>query len=168
MALVAGWPLMAAAQRELPELPGWQQRSQARLRFLGLSVYEVALWSPEPVTAANWTQQPLALALTYSRSLKGELIAERSLKEMRRQGEIAEGKATRWLAAMTALFPDVREGDRLTGRHDPQSGARFWFQGQARSAPVELDTEFSRLFFGIWLHPQSSEPALRTQLLGLK
>jgi hypothetical protein len=168
LALALGWPLMASARSELPELPGWQPRSQARMRFLGLSVYEVALWSPEAVTATSWAQQPLALALTYARSLKGELIAERSLKEMRRQGEIAEAKAERWLAAMKTLFPDVRDGDRLTGRHDPQQGASFWFQGQPRRAAIELDAEFSRLFFGIWLHPQTSEPALRAQLLGLK
>jgi hypothetical protein len=29
------------------------------------------------------------------------------------------------------------------------------------------DAEFSRLFFGIWLSPQTSEPGLRQQLIAM-
>jgi hypothetical protein len=29
------------------------------------------------------------------------------------------------------------------------------------------DAEYARLFFGIWLAPQTSAPAMRTALLGL-
>jgi hypothetical protein len=145
------------------ELAGMQARGQGRLRFLGLRVYDIKLWSPEPI-GPDWTRHTLALELTYARSLKGPLIAERSLKEMRRQGEIAEPKAKAWLAAMTAAFPDVAENDRLVGRYAPGEPARFWFNGQPR--PAQLDAEGSRWFFGIWLSPQTSELALREQLLG--
>lgn len=152
-------------QAALPELPGWSQRSRGRLRFLGVKVYEIALWSPQPVGAAGWAEQPLALALSYARPLKGQAIAERSLAEMRRQGEIDTATAERWLNAMRAAFPDVKKGDRLTGRHDPQQGAQFWLNGQPR--PGVAEPEFSRRFFGIWLSPQTSEPGLRGKLLGL-
>lgn len=153
----------AHAQAALPELPAdWSARGKARMRFFGLSVYDIQLWAPARVT--DWAAQPHALALTYARSLKGRLIAERSLEEMRRQGPIDEGSATRWLQAMSEAFPDVKEGDRLTGRHDPQQGARFWFNGQPR--PGVADPLFSRRFFGIWLSAQTSEPSLREQLLG--
>jgi hypothetical protein len=156
-------PALARAQSPgLPELPpDWTARGQARMRFLGLRIYDVQLWAAEPLR--NWAEQPHALALTYARSLKGRLIAERSLDEMRRQGPIDEATGARWLQAMTAAFPDVKEGDRLTGRHDPDQGARFWFNGQPR--PGVADPVFSRLFFGIWLSPKTSEPALREQLL---
>lgn len=163
IALACAAPWCVRAQAALPELPGWVQRGQGRMRFLGLSVYDIALWSPTPLAAADWAQQPLALALTYARSLKGKLIAERSLQEMRRQTEIDAERAARWLQAMQACFPDVADGDRLTGRHDPQTGARFWFRGRLHGEIA--DPEFSRLFFGIWLSAQTSEPGLRTQLL---
>jgi glycine/D-amino acid oxidase-like deaminating enzyme len=86
------------------------------------------------------------------------------LQELRQVIDITEEEATRWLSAMRALFPDVKEGDRLTGIHLPGMGARFAFNGQ----PVGdvRDPEFARLFFGIWLAAQSSEPALRDALLG--
>ena len=65
---------------------------------------------------------------------------------------------------MEAAFPDVKDGDRLTGRYEPGSGAQFFFNGQPRQR-ID-DAQFARLFFGIWLSPQTSEPALREQLLG--
>ena len=167
LALLAA-PLIGVApargQEALPELPaGWAARGQARMRFLGLKIYDIQLWAPARVT--DWSGQAHALALTYARSLKGRLIAERSLEEMRRQGPLDEASAARWLQAMSEAFPDVNEGDRLTGRHDPQQGASFWFNGQPR--PGLADPVFSRRFFGIWLSPQTSEPRLREQLLGL-
>ena len=65
---------------------------------------------------------------------------------------------------MTRLFPDVRAGDRITGVHRPGTGARFFVNGRLQG---ELpDADFARLFFGIWLSPRTSEPALREALLG--
>lgn len=168
-ALLAGLlaaPALLSAAPALPELPpGWSERSRGRMRFLGMRIYEISLWSPEPVAAERWATQPLALSLRYARSLKGRLIAERSLEEKRRQGEISAAQAERWLAAMTAAFPDVGDGDRLTGLHEPGQGASFWFNGASRGRVA--DPLFSERFFGIWLSPQTSEPGLRGKLLGL-
>ena len=107
---------------------------------------------------------PLALELLYARSLEGIKIAERSLAEMQRQGEIEAAKAARWLGAMKQVFPDVQPGDRITGLHLPGLGARFFVNGQLKGDV--RDAEFARLFFGIWLSSRTSEPALRDALLG--
>ena len=107
---------------------------------------------------------PLALELEYARKLDGAEIAKRSLVEMRRQAEPAAEVAQRWLVDMTRLFPDVQEGDRITGVNLPGQGARFFHNGTLRGEV--RDTEFARLFFGIWLSPGTSEPALRQSLLG--
>ena len=146
-------------------LPDAALHGQARLRFFGLHVYDARLWSPQPVLPDDWPRRAFALELEYARSLPGRRIAERSIDEMRRQQPIADAVAQRWLAAMTELFPDVGAGDRLTGVHLPTEGARFYFNGRSRG---ELrDPAFARLFFGIWLAPQTSEPTLRAQLLGM-
>jgi hypothetical protein len=58
----------------------------------------------------------------------------------------------------------VRKGDRILGAHRPGVGASFWVNGQA-SGDIR-DAEFSRLFFGIWLSPKTSEPSMRAALLG--
>jgi Chalcone isomerase-like len=145
------------------ELNGLTKRGQARFRFFGLHVYDIRLWSAAPVTAANWQEQPLALEIEYARSLDGAEIAKRSLKEMRRQATVTDAQAQAWLAQMQAAFPDVKAGDRITGTHEPGVAAQFFVNGQP-SARV-ADAQFARLFFGIWLSPQTSEPALREQLL---
>ncbi|MCX2863963.1 chalcone isomerase family protein [Paucibacter sp. PLA-PC-4] len=160
LALIA---LPLAAQAQPAELPGWKLQGQGQMRFFGLLVYDIRLWATSRPGPQWWTA-PLALELEYARSLKGAEIAKRSLLEMRRQQAIDEATAKRWLVEMEAAFPDVKAGDRISGRHEPEVGADFFVNG-ALSRRI-ADPQFSRLFFGIWLAPQTSEPALRTRLLG--
>ncbi len=155
-------PLMAVAASP-PELGELRPQGRGQLRWWGLLIYHIRLWARETVDAQNWAQQSLALELEYVRSLSGREIAKRSLAEMRRQAEIAETKAATWLAEMEAAFPDVQAGDRISGLYEPGRAVQFFVNGRPQRRIA--DAEFSRLFFGIWLAPQSSEPALRRQLL---
>lgn len=137
---------------------------QGRLRFLGLAVYDAHLWSPARPGPEDWAQQPFALELVYARDLKGLSVAERSLVEMRRQGPLGEDQAERWLATMRETFPDLRSGDRLSGVHRPGEPAQFHHNGELRAQWA--DAALVRRFFGIWLAPQTSQPALREALFG--
>jgi hypothetical protein len=66
------------------ELPGARLQGRARLRFLGLRVYDARLWAPAAGRQRDWAAAaPLALEIEYARSLDGGQIAERSLVEMR-------------------------------------------------------------------------------------
>lgn len=150
----------------LAALPQARSPGHGRLRFLGLRVYDARLWlgAQDTVAAPDWATQPMALEIRYLRGLKGEQIADRSLDEMRRQGEIDADTSRRWLAQMKTLFPNVMDGDRLTGINLPGLGARFYLNGQTRGEVP--DVEFARRFFGIWLSPRSSDTKLRAALLG--
>jgi hypothetical protein len=169
--LVFGAGLQAAATttppgppaEAAPELPGAVWTGAARMRFFGLAIYDASLWVAPGFSASRYAQSPLALQLTYLRSLNGRSIAQRSLEEMRRGATLSPAQEQRWLAAMQEAFPDVHSGDRITGLHQPGVGARFWFNGQPRT--MVRDPDFSRLFFGIWLAEFSSEPDLRVALL---
>jgi hypothetical protein len=162
-------PVRAQANTATPpaevraELPDARLQGSARLRFFGLKVYDMRLWvGAMPVSATDWNQ-PLALEIVYALGLGGGRIAGRALDEMRGIGPITPAQAERWLAEMTRLFPDVADGDRLTGIQRPGESARFYFNG--RPLGEVRDAEFTRLFFGVWLSPRSSEPALREALL---
>jgi hypothetical protein len=144
-------------------LPGARRLGQARLRFFGLSVYDAVLWAEAGFEAALFERHRFVLELHYLRTLYGKAIAERSLKEMRGVGSVSDAQATRWLDAMTQLFPDVKDGDHIAGLHLPGEGARFTLNG--RPLGEVPDAEFARLFFGIWLSSATSEPQMRTQLL---
>ena len=65
---------------------------------------------------------------------------------------------------MKQIFPDVVDGDCIIGLTLPQSGARFYYNEKA-TGEIQ-DREFAKAFFGIWLDPKTSEPALRIKLLG--
>jgi hypothetical protein len=161
-----GWSgalLVPGLARAASEFAPWARRGGATMRFFGLRVYEIALWSPAPVPPERWAELPLGLELRYERALSGRAIAERSLQEMRRQATPTEAEAAAWLAQMQQAFPDVQASDRLSGRHEPGVAVQFYVNGQV-GRRIE-DARFARLFFGIWLSPQTSEPALREALL---
>jgi hypothetical protein len=162
----AGQP--ATAPMPPPELAavinGIRLQGQGRLRFLGLRVYEAKLWVGAQAVSDAWADVPFALELDYARELPGKKIAERSLVEMKRQGDVSDEVGTRWLGLMQQVFPDVKAGDRLSALNVPGSGMRFFFNGLVRAEP--RDADFARVFFGIWFSPRTSEPQLREALLG--
>jgi hypothetical protein len=140
-----------------------QVMGSARLKVWGFDIYDMRLKAGPGFDAARFADGPLALELSYLRNLKGADIAERSLDEMRNLETSAPAQAEAWLAAMRDLFPDVKKGDRLAGVHQPGRGALFFMND--RLLGEVADERFSRLFFGIWLSPKTSQPAMRETLL---
>ena len=87
--LALGATLPSAAQM-LPqvvtrELPNLTLRGDGVMRFFGLKVYDVRLWS---AMRAFTHTDPFALELVYDMSFSGRDIAERSVQEMRGQGHV--------------------------------------------------------------------------------
>ncbi len=172
--LIAGlsWPLAmhavgsgrAAPPEVAQQLPQAQLRGSGRLTYFTLHVYDARLWAAPGFKAASFANTPLALELEYARSLDGKAIAERSIEEMARQTEITKAQAGQWLAQMSAIFTDVKAGDRITGIQQPREATRFFLNG--RAIGEIRDAEFTALFFGIWLSPKTSEPGLRKALIG--
>ena len=135
------------------------------LRFFGLRVYEARLWAAPGFVPEDYARHPFALELVYDRKLEGAAIAERSIAEMRRVDGFTEEQSRQWLALMKQAFPDVAAQDRLLGLNDGQGEVRFFHNG--RQTAQLRDAEYAHLFFGIWLSPQTSAPAMRSSLLGL-
>jgi hypothetical protein len=144
-------------------LPQGRLIGSGRLTFWGFQVYDARLWAPPGFKPENFGSQALALELSYLRSFASTDVAERSIKEMRRSVSISDEQAEKWKTAMRQVLPDVSAGDRVMGVHRPGVGASFLMNGKVLG---EIrDAEFARLFFGIWLSPKTSEPALRNALL---
>ncbi|MDV7399143.1 hypothetical protein RZS08_47475, partial [Arthrospira platensis SPKY1] len=57
-------------------------------RVFGFQITDARLWVQPNFDTNRLGQQPLVLELKYLRRFSGRLIAERSLKEMRRHGQI--------------------------------------------------------------------------------
>jgi len=140
---------------------GLTPRGEAAMRFWGLKVYDIRLWTAMKPYSPD---EAFALELVYDISLKGRDIAERSIDLMREQGARDEAKLTRWLDHMARIFPDVKKGDTLIGVFVPTKEVRFYTREKLIAAVP--DAEFARAFFDIWLSEKTTEPKLRLRLLG--
>ena len=71
------------------------------------------------------------------------------------------GKGTKLIKA----YPPVKSGDRLTALYVPGKPVAFFYNG----APTgSIDNSYAKVFFGLWLLPNTSSPDLRKDLLRLK
>jgi hypothetical protein len=157
LAVLAAWPLTALPALAAPDPAlGLKRWGSGDFRRFGFLVYHATLWAGD-----DPQRPPLALRLDYKRTIAGSAIAEASVKEMRQLGA-AEADLQRWGAEMARVFPDVRDGDHLTGLYRAD-GATFLFNGSERGEIA--DPEFARRFFAIWLDPRTSAPDLRAALL---
>jgi hypothetical protein len=138
--------------------------AEGELRFLGFRVYTAKLWVNAAVNdPLQVLSQPLALELRYLRNLSGETIVESSDKEIARLGQGSPAQRAQWSTQMSRIFPDVREGDRLTGVLDPGKGVRFFHNDQL--VGTIDDPGFGRAFFSIWLDERTQAPSLRQSLV---
>jgi hypothetical protein len=134
------------------------------LRWFGLRVYEARLWTgpraPAPETLAR---SAFALELRYARALEGRAIAAASRDEIARLDLGTPAQLSAWFDAMARLFPDVAQGDRLTGVNLPGSGVAF-YRNDRPLGSID-DPDFGPAFFAIWLHRDTAAPELRRSLL---
>ena len=135
----------------------------SKLTYWGFDVYTASLWVTPGFKAAEYERYAFALELAYLRDFSSEDITRRSLDEMRRLQNISSTRAQQWERALRDIFPNVKAGDRISGVNRPGLGVQFLTNGQP-TGDIR-DVEFARLFFGIWLLPDTSEPRLRQALL---
>ena len=158
---------ITSAEDSRPELetvlPQNRLIGKGRLTVWGFQVYDARLWALPGFKPDNLPGQPFALELAYLRDFASRDIAERSIKEMRRSAVISDDQSKIWISEMLRVIPDIKQGDRVMGIHRPGSGMQMLVNGKA-SGEIR-DTEFTRLFFGIWLSPKTSEPKVRAALL---
>lgn len=153
----------AGAELAPPKRYALQPVGQGTFSWLGLRVYDAALWAPNGRLDLS---RPYALVVRYARALDRESIAERSIEEIAHLGLGSREQLGVWGARLRTLAPDVAEGDEIAGVHRPGKGARFYLNGRLLG---EIDDPaFSRAFFAIWLDPRTSAPELRAALIGAR
>jgi hypothetical protein len=140
---------------------------QGSFSWYGMKIYDAYLWSDRNAYRPDAPMDnKFILELVYARELQGEHIAESSISEIRTLGFGTPDQHEVWLKMMKAVFPDVRQGTRLSGVYLPYQGARFYLDGRLLNEIA--DPEFAHAFFAIWLDERTSAGRLRIQLLGPK
>jgi len=160
--------LAQAAQAATPLAPpspparyALQPVGQGTFSWLGLRIYDAALWAPRGNVDLL---RPFALVVRYARAFDGESIVERSIEEIEHLGLGTREQLGVWGARLRRLTPDVAAGDVIASVHRPGKGARFYLNGRLLG-DID-DPAFSRAFFAIWLDPRTSAPELRAALIG--
>lgn len=164
LALWVSWAQAGPAPEVLREVsPEWSEIGNARMRWFGLHIYDITLWS----AARSFDEkQPYALSIRYARNIPGDQLVSTSIDQMRGLGFRDEAELTRWRGLLAPVFPDVKPGDNIIGIHQPGVGARFFHQGKLTG--TLNDAKLARAFFAIWMDEKTSEPGLRLKLLGGK
>lgn len=144
-------------------LPNAHLLGAGDFRKFGFLVYTARLYTPATRLDDN---TPFALELTYHRSIKGDVLVDASISEIKRiQGtHVSAEQLQRWREQMQQSFIDVEEGSQLTGVFLPGQGAQFYVGDQLKGDIKDL--AYAKAFFAIWLDPRSRDPDLRAQLLG--
>lgn len=149
---------------------GLQTRGTHHFRYWGLSIYHAELQVATGFEPTQFAQHRLALTLRYSRDFKGSALAKSTWDEMQglmtRSGQRwTPSQSAAWVTQLNALMPNVQRGDRLGAVNIP--GRRVvLFHNEMPLGMIE-DRGFADGFFGIWLSPLSSQPAMRQALLSL-
>jgi hypothetical protein len=165
LALIAGLAIAAGAAWAAPahvdeHVAGARLAGKGTFTFFALKIYDAELWvGPQGYQEGA----PFALELRYARKLDGLKIADASAEQMEKNGAGTAAQRKAWLGTMREIFPDVRDGSRITGVNVPGVGALFYLDGKLLGSVP--DVQFARAFFGIWLGTSTTAPALRKALL---
>lgn len=138
------------------------------LSWLGLKIYEAALWSESGDFPAVGFDQRIAFRIDYHRSIPAQRLVSATRKEWRRldgQDGIPDlSNADSWLSQVGSMWPDVEPGDYILTVVEPGGPSRFY--GRDGLLGVVQDPAFGPAFLSIWLHPGTSRPELRAALTG--
>ena len=144
----------------------WQMQGTGALRFFGFKAYDASLWTAGAAKGNPLTDKTLfALEIAYNTGIKADDIVNVSLVEMARLKKLSDAQIKSWTADMQRSFPNVAQGDRLTGVYVPKVGTRFFFNN--RLIAEINDPAFGDAFFAIWLDEGTKRAELRRALLGL-
>lgn len=143
-----------------PMLTNLETVGQGRLSWFGITIYRATLYGPKGLYQA---ESEHALKITYKRSFTSNELANVSVDEMEKiQGKKLQRQEI--VTSLSALLSDVQPDDYLISRHVPGEGAQFYnrdgFIGRLS------DPDLAQAFFDIWLHPDTSQPRLRRDLMG--
>jgi len=157
-------PAFAAAPPEIASvIHAATPYGEGRYAFLLVTPYEAQLWTD----AQQWSMEaPFALTLRYHMDFSTDDFVSRARSEMKHvDPSLSDATLDSYGAAMTKVFPPVKDGDEITALYEPGKPVQIFKNGSPTGSVAEAG--FAAPFFGIWLSPVSSARSLRKKLLHL-
>ena len=134
---------------------------QGTLKVLFFEVYDILLLSDS--MPFSW-ENKFQLEFKYKRDVKKENVIESSIKEIRRQSSFVNRDISTWQEFLEQSIKPVQEGTHATVSWNPEGYITFHYENN--DPTIIEDEDFARAFLNIWLGEESSQPKLRSQILG--
>lgn len=141
----------------------WQQVGQAKLSVLFWDIYVSRLYSLDGQYQS--LNGPLLLRITYLRDIEADDLLDATQDEWDKLG-LDKQQTQTWLKELKQIWPDIKENQELSLVLAEDGSSEFYFN----QAPIGAirDKAFGASFLSIWLSPDTSYPALREQLIGVR
>lgn len=134
--------------------------------YLFWRLYDARLATADGNFLGYQQSSPVLLELTYKRDISRQQFIEATVDEWQKLGLTSAEQQQQWALQLQSLWQDVKEGDRLAALLLHDGRVQFFFNGTETG--ILADNAFGAAFFDIWLHPDTSAPKLRRQLLAAK
>ncbi|WP_404399292.1 chalcone isomerase family protein [Idiomarina seosinensis] len=154
----------SSCEQSLPEQ--FKRVGETRLSVWFWDVYDATLYTEKG--SFSWQdrkQLNKALLLDYLRDIKAADLVETTAEEWDKLG-FSHPERSNWLEQLSAIWPDIKEGDCLLLRESDDGYAEF-YQDDKKLGVVEHET-FTEQFLAIWLSPDSRFKDERQELTGEK
>ncbi len=134
---------------------------EATLKWMFMDIYNASLYS----RTGNYQElhYPQALTIHYHKNIDRQRLID-ATREQWQQQQLNAALYKPWLSQLTLIFPDVKEGDRLTF-YVSEQGEGFFYYNQVPVGGIQ-HPDFAAAFLGIWLARNTALPSLRKQLIG--
>lgn len=142
------------------EQADFKKVGEARMEYLFWDVYDAKLYTP----SGTYKQgvHPVKFTLTYLRDFAAKDIVKATKEQWQHLGK--SDLSAKYADKLLALWPDIKKGESLSLQTSP-SGEAIFYHNDKKLGEI-TDSQFANQFLAIWLSPNTSEPALRKQLLG--
>ncbi|MDP2713844.1 chalcone isomerase family protein [Rheinheimera sp.] len=157
LGLAGGVGFNAAAVPELTTV------GEGSYRYMFWQLYDARLATQSGQFADYQQSAPLLLELTYKRDISKQQFIDATVDEWQKLGHSSKAQQQQWAQQLQSLWQDVQEGDTLAALLQDDGSVKFYLNGTETG--VLEDTAFGTAFFDIWLHPDTSAPKLRRQLI---
>lgn len=136
---------------------------EGEMSFMFWTLYSAQLFGKDAVY--SFDNRPIALSLTYQRDIDKEDLIEATLQQWKHIKLNHENREL-WINELVDVWPNIKEGDNLTHYIDEQNISTFYYNGN--HVGTIKDVDFGIAFLSIWLDKNTSEPSLRSKLIGEK
>ena len=147
---------------EVISFEGYHQLGQARFSILFFDIYRSRLFIKNE--RFNQNSKPYIFEITYLKDITNKDLVERTIEQWQHLS-VDKMRYQQYIPKLLTLWPNITASDKLALLvHDKKSV--FYYNN--RFLGEISDSEFGDLFLDIWLSPQTSQPKLRQQLLGIQ